>query len=182
MSMKIKEPVEIIKGRLYAFHYEKDSCNILRLMLQKWNDTQELHTFFKTNKKYFDDGDFFPINYNIHDFNDDIENDLSEIETFLEKAEKEQTNLEDYFIPLSKAESDERILTLTKRRSKLLRLYAIKIDENLYVITGGAIKLSKKTQDHKGTNYEISKLDFIRSYLKHIGIETKDHFIGYFNL
>ncbi|MFA6770318.1 MAG: hypothetical protein WCR71_04010 [Bacteroidales bacterium] len=47
-----------------------------------------------------------------------------------------------------------------------LRLYAIQISKECYIITGGAIKLTKAMQDRPHTKKELSKvnkcLDFLR--------------------
>jgi len=63
-----------------------------------------------------------------------------------------------------------------------LRIYAIRIDENLYAITGGAIKITKTMQEHKDTRNELAQLKYSRDWLKDQGIETDESFYLYFDL
>jgi len=55
-----------------------------------------------------------------------------------------------------------------------LRLYAIRLTANCYVVTGGAIKL---TQDMKRTHliYELSKLERAKNFLRNNGIDIPEY-------
>ena len=57
-----------------------------------------------------------------------------------------------------------------------LRIYAIKIDENCFLITGGAIKMSQKMQDHPDSNNELSKINKAKEYLKDNDVVDEDSF------
>ncbi|NEW80764.1 MAG: hypothetical protein GZ094_00135 [Mariniphaga sp.] len=74
--------------------------------------------------------------------------------------------------------SEWRILDLAKQKSKRrwLRLYALRIDTNTYVITGGAIKLTHKMEGRLHTEKELIKLDKCRNYLKDQGVIDVDSF------
>ena len=50
------------------------------------------------------------------------------------------------------------------------------LDENCFVITGGAIKMSQKMQDHPDTNNELEKLMEARRYLKSNDVFDDDSF------
>ena len=56
-------------------------------------------------------------------------------------------------------------------RPSLLRMYAIKMKENVYLITGGGIKLSDTIQNSPVLKeHVIQDIDRVRSFLKENGI------------
>ncbi|NLA24310.1 MAG: hypothetical protein GX879_05015, partial [Bacteroidales bacterium] len=62
-----------------------------------------------------------------------------------------------------------------------LRYYAIKIDDNCFLITGGAIKMSQKMQEHPDTNNELKKLNKAKEYFKEIGVFDAESFYELLN-
>lgn len=62
----------------------------------------------------------------------------------------------------------------------LLRLYAIKLSSNCYLITGGGIKYCKTMQESPELMAEIDKLKSVLSFLKHLGIEDAEDVTNYF--
>ena len=57
----------------------------------------------------------------------------------------------------------------------MLRLYAIKIETNVYLITGGGIKLADTIQNSPGLkDHVIQNIDLVRNWLKEHGIEDKE--------
>lgn len=60
-------------------------------------------------------------------------------------------------------------------RPSLLRMYAIKMDRNTYLITGGGIKLSDTIQNSPDLQeHVIQNIDRVRSWLKENGIIDSD--------
>ncbi|NBW34801.1 MAG: hypothetical protein EBR30_07235, partial [Cytophagia bacterium] len=51
-----------------------------------------------------------------------------------------------------------------------LRIYAIKLESNVYVVTGGAIKLTRSMQDREHTRLELQKFERCKAYLREQGI------------
>ena len=51
-----------------------------------------------------------------------------------------------------------------------LRLYAVKLESGVYVITGGAIKMARKMQSERATDRELQKLNEIRQYFLDKGV------------
>ena len=83
----------------------------------------------------------------------------------------EQDDLDDMFQPLSQA--DSTLVTCSRRKARnweredhdsWLRIYAIKLDPGVYVITGGAIKLAQKMQDAVATSSELQRLNDLKQY------------------
>ena len=60
-------------------------------------------------------------------------------------------------------------------------MYAIRIDNNCFVITGGAIKMSQKMQDHKDTQEELKKLNKAKDYLADNDVHDIDSFTELIN-
>ena len=75
------------------------------------------------------------------------------------------------------------MLFRSKGRQHCLRLYAIKIDEDTFVITGGAIKLPLHhlMDDREHTRIELQKLKSAKSYLKENGVFDEESFFEFLN-
>ena len=58
----------------------------------------------------------------------------------------------------------------------LLRLYAIKLKSNCYLITGGGIKYCRKMEQSSELQAEIEKIKQVRSFLQKLGIEDEEDF------
>ena len=103
-----------------------------------WTDVEYIRSFAKSN--------------NIHDMNGfvkDIISNAEEIDDFLFNLDADFESFGMYFEPLQSSEYT-KVLSFQKGkiRKNRLRLYAIKIDENCFVITGGAIKMSQTMQEN----------------------------------
>ena len=78
-------------------------------------------------------------------------------------------NLQELFVPLNNNEYS--IKELQKSKAKLnkkssLRIYAIRIAVNCYVITGGGIKLVDKMDETAELRFELQKLNRTRDWLR----------------
>ncbi len=51
-----------------------------------------------------------------------------------------------------------------------LRIYALKVGESTYIITGGAIKLTATMQEREQTLEELKKMELVRNYLLSEGV------------
>lgn len=82
-----------------------------------------------------------------------------------------------YFEPLQDSERTKRLaFQKGKIKQNHLGLYAIKLDNNCFAITGGAIKRSQKMQEHTDTVAELAKLKAARAYLNQNGVFDQDSF------
>lgn len=176
------EFTRVIKGydHLWAV---KDPCkelDELTDLFAKWNNADYLFDFFMQN--HDDLKDFFHIEKVSQAINDTFE-DADELESFILEFPYTE-NLDEIFAPLDITDTTNRELTRRKARNwdrnthaSWLRIYAIRLEKNVYVITGGAIKLTRLMQDRKHTQKELEKLNRCRSFLKDNGIFDKDSFI-----
>lgn len=57
-----------------------------------------------------------------------------------------------------------------------MNLRAIKLDDECFVITEGAIKMSQTMQEHPDTDRELTKLKAARLFLKRRGVFDEDSF------
>lgn len=91
--------------------------------------------------------------------------------------------LDDLFVPLG--EADRVIAELSREKARnwdrthhasWLRVYAIRLEPNVYIVTGGAIKLTRTMQDRAHTQTELDKLNRCRQFLMAEGVFDKDSF------
>lgn len=62
-----------------------------------------------------------------------------------------------------------------------LRLYAIKLEPGHYIITGGAIKLTRTMQERDHTFQELAKMEQVRNLLIEEGVVDAEGFEDYIN-
>ena len=138
-----------------------------------WMDTKYLNEFFiqhKENLAYF----------NVKSIKEAVSLTLREAEQIQEKLFRltQNTNkqLDELFQNLDDNEYRETFLSRQKSKQRWLRLYAIKIESNHYVITGGAIKLVHKMKQSELTKIEITTIEKCRNYLLEQGVYDADSF------
>ena len=153
--------VRIFADQLFAFRYDNETDNELRRLLTLWNDTAHLYQFVMQHKVDAPQNVSIPtlINQLIDNANN-IDDTLNEISTDLNR------NLEEFFKPLDNQEYQVVELSKQKGRKNYLRLYAIRVDRNCFVITGGAIKFHHLNKARPHTQKEMEKIDRCRDFLK----------------
>ena len=72
---------------------------------------------------------------------------------------------------------DLRSFFKIERHASWLRIYAIRREPNVYVVTGGAIKLSRTMQEREHTALELDKLNRCKAFLKANGVFDQDSFV-----
>ncbi len=161
---------------LFAFHFEGVKMNELRRLLTLWNDTAYLHEFVTNNKSDV------PNNVSIRTLVFQLIKDANDIDdTIIEISSNPKRSLEEFFKPLDNQEYHIVELSKQKGRKNYLRLFAIKIDNNCFVITGGAIKFHHLNKDRPHTQKEMQKIDRCRDYLKDNGVFDADSFYEFLN-
>ncbi|GAA4511814.1 hypothetical protein [Sphingobacterium thermophilum] len=168
--------VPIFADKLFAFHYDGEVDNEYDRLLELWTDTEYVRAFLQENKEDI------PPNYSIRQYVAFIREDAIEIdEQLIAIAESGDDQLEQFFQPLRNSEYQIRVLSSQKGRKNCLRLYAIRIDENVFVITGGAIKLPRQhcMEDREHTRVELRKLEKAKDFLKLNGIFDEDSFFEF---
>lgn len=171
-------------GRLWAVRYDGAPDNALFTLFEQWNDVLWLRSFFKENIE-----DLLSY-FKIIDVN-------QAIMTTIEDSDKLQclimdispdANLDKLFRPLENYRTGDMLLGMEKARlrkvvghSSWLRIYAIKLASGVFVITGGAIKLTLRMDEREHTRQELRKMDMVRRFLLSENIIDEDGFADYVN-
>lgn len=158
--------VPIFADQLFAFHYDGEVDNEYDRLMEIWTDVAAL-------KAYADENEITDV----IKFVDEILENAEQIQDFLEDINQNKEPFGIYFEPLQNSERT-KILAFQKGKIKRnrLRYYAIKIDDNCFAITGGAIKMSQTMQEHPDTANELTKLGNARAYLNANGVLNEDSF------
>ncbi len=97
-----------------------------------------------------------------------------------------EANLDKIFRPLENSRTSEMLLGKEKARIKersqhasWLRIYAIKLEPGCYIITGGAIKLTRTMQEREHTLNELNKMEQVRNYLINNQAIDADGFVDF---
>lgn len=189
----------IIENSLYAIKYddsevdefennefeeEYEKPNEFRRLFNNWSDPEYLESFFHKHvldlqRKFYN---FITIEDAI---NQTIDEALQLAERIIEVAESGKENkyetLQTLFKPLSKKD-DFLVTTPQYQSSKVygahkkswLRIYAIRIEPNLFIVTGGAIKLTETMNERKHLLNELDKLKRVKQFLIENGIIDND--------
>jgi hypothetical protein len=56
----------------------------------------------------------------------------------------------------------------------ILRIYGLRVEENIFIVTGGAIKLTHYMQNHPDTRDELNKLEQVKKWLIDNEVTTQD--------
>jgi hypothetical protein len=181
--MKIIGTFAVVEDSLYSVQYESEDLHEFAKCFELWNNPVYLREFFEKNIK--DLNHSFWKGITIEDAIKKTREDAAALEEELlyiaetGKTEKFET-LTTLFEPLStgKIGKYERDKVRGFVRPSWLRIYAIRIDANFYVISGGAIKLTRTMNTREHLLLELNKLETTRNMLMN---ENSDDLI-YFEL
>ncbi|MGO1596745.1 MAG: hypothetical protein ACTHXT_08600 [Sphingobacterium sp.] len=168
--------VNIFVHRLFAFQYGGETDNEYDRLMDLWASAEYVYEFVKANK------DDIPENKSVKKVSEQILDDAILIdETLIEITESVGRTLSQFFKPLHNQEYKVKVLSLQKGRESYLRMYAIRIDEDTFVITGGAIKFHHLMENRAHTKDELQKLSVAKDYLKNKGIFDEESFFEFLN-
>ena len=167
---------------LWAVRYDDAKDNVLHTLFAQWSDPEWLVDFFLANisdlMSYFKVTD---INQAIYDTLDDNYRMQCLILDISPDADLDQI-----FRPLENSRTSEMLLSKEKAKimnrpqhASWLRIYAIKLEPGCYIITGGAIKLTRTMQEREHTLAELNKMESVRRFLVEGGVADADGFIDY---
>lgn len=174
---------KILKNnKLWAVRYDGDDDNILQKIFEQWSNPIWLVDFFTENmsdlESYFKITD---LNKAIFDTIDDSNKLQCLILDITPDAD-----LDRIFRPLENNRTNEIVLGKEKAKLKKspshaswLRLYAIKLEPGCYIITGGAIKLTKKMEERSHTLQELKRMERVRNLLIDAGVVDNVGFSEY---
>lgn len=170
IGMKIVRIIAVINS-LLSVKFEENEDNEFDILFDQLNNIEFLYEFFKEHEQ---DLRGKSIQQAIEQTLDDAE----QLEDKLLDVAEGNSKLQTLFKPLSN--SDYRLKPYQKSkaygmvRRSWLRVYAIRIQEDLFVITGGAIKLTQAMQERQHTQEQLDRLNNVRDYLKVQGFNNDD--------
>lgn len=177
-SMKFEE---LVKDKLWAIRGDNDNCHALEILFDHWNDVMWLNAFFVENQ--IDLMSYYGVTIEEAIMQTIEDSDKLEF-LLLELAEND--NLDRLFRPLDNNETGTSLLQKDKarlkdrpRHSSWLRIYAIRLSNGAYIITGGAIKLTRTMAEREHTQAELKKIEQVRNYLLSEHIIDDESFIDY---
>lgn len=172
---------------LYSVIYQGKKDEYFKIF-ENWDDTQYVDNYIHNNSEYLK-ADFFKsitrdqIISKVHD-------ESYRLQKLLEKFSignngKYGEDLKDIFKPLENFSTVfyprfVKLKAYTKPPKGILRVYGLKLDENVFVVTGGAIKLTKAMKDHPDTCNELKKLDTVRKFLNDKQLSCEDDYLNLF--
>ncbi len=168
---------EIADSQLWTIIYDRERTDEFNRLFDLWNDGEYLRAFFKEHISDLKT-DFWE-NMSIRDAVEKVLNEAGIFEDMLfelghGRPWKGKNNIKQFFQPLDNREYNDKLYQKKKAKpeSKLpfLRLYAIRLADDSFIITGGAIKLTDKMNGKKHLEKELAKLEQVKSYLKENGI------------
>ncbi len=178
---------DCISENLWVVRYENEKDNELYRLFSQWNDVMYLDKFFREN---YDDLKFFKVDSISDAISDTIEDSDILESVFLDM--KPEDDLKAVFNSLTHKNKEsffEKVKhklgkVVYKRNAKhdsWLRIYALNLGEGVYMITGGAIKLTGTMGERKHTADELVKVENVRNFLISNGIVDRNGFQEYIN-
>ncbi len=156
---------------MFSVQFEGEPIHEFAKCFELWNDPIYLQEFFERN--YQDLCNPFWNGITIEEAIIKTRRDARILEKELlyiaqtGKTERLET-LSTIFEPLSKDVIQELEKDKAKglERNSWLRIYAIRVEANLFVVSGGAIKLTKTMNETKHLLLELEKLEVTKQFLK----------------
>lgn len=163
---------------LWSIYLDGEAQNEFDQFFDLVNDPEWLYDFFEKNNADLSSGFFgnITISEAVLKTLDEVQQMEEVLYDYAEQGfEDGSNNLQHLFKPLNNFEYAITIHQKSKARIRKgwLRLYAIRLAENCYLVTGGAVKL---TQDMKREHLqtELKKLEQAQRFLRDNGIDYPD--------
>lgn len=173
----------IINDNLLSVRFNGKPKSEFRMLFDNWQNPEYLEQFFEENKSDLQNG-----------FYDSISVEDAIYQT-IEESEKMETIIKKIAVSVqgfSSDSSDDLLFenlnsietSINRVKSKVkgpkykswLRLYAIRMSPNHYIVTGGAIKLTRVMKGRNHLEKELDKLNATIEYLKENGVLTNDDY------
>lgn len=196
--MKIVSTFAVVGDSLYSVLFDtelnaiddagkaisNENLHEFRRLFDFWNDPKRLRGFFEEHET--DLNDTYWNGITIDEAIEKTRTEAKKLERILlEYAEAGKTirlkNLSMLFKPLSDGiieKKFEKDKVKVDGKKTWLRLYAIRIEANIFVVCGGTIKLRKTLNDRDYLLQELAKLEITRNHL----FDEDDDNLEYFEL
>jgi hypothetical protein len=170
--MKIAGIIKVFDEVLYSIHFEGDENHAWKQFYTDWGNPQYVSDFLHEHQQ-----DLRRSPWKQEQIEDlvtktvrNVRFMLSEIYNAASQHRSGKDVLDHYFAPLDNRDRPLQPFQLVKHKGEYaprwLRLYGIRVNENLFFITGSAIKLTLNMEDHELTRNELRKMQFAKDYLR----------------
>lgn len=182
--MEISGIFELVPDSLFSIQFAGESDHEFSRIFRLWSDAAYLESFLET---HYEDLLAFWEYMSVEEAVKITKAEAFRLDkamlTFARAGERgDSDNLSLIFEPLSPAawrlDDFEKSKAKGFRRRSWLRVYAIRLGVNRFVVTGGAIKLTRTMNERKHLSEELRKLEEVCQFLKG---DQKDEF-GLFEL
>lgn len=156
---------------LLSVKYEEKEENEFNILFDGLNDVEFLRAFFNTHERDL-------TGVSIEEAIKQTLHDAKKLEDKLLDVVDGKIKLQTLFKPLSN--SDYKLKSYQKSKAygrvpkSWLRVYAVRIHEDLFVVSGGAIKLTRTMQEREHTMEQLHILNHLRIYLKEKWFDDDD--------
>lgn len=167
------EIVHIFGECLYAIKYDGETKDEFRRLFDLWNDPEFLEDFFSEHQKdlfndFWKTSGVFDAIFKTYEFASELEEQILKLAG--SRKSQHLPGLETIFKPLHNSQSNVYTLNLSKAKATWLRIYALRVEKDVYLITGGAIKLTLMMEARTHTKEELRKINMCRDFLIAQGI------------
>lgn len=177
------EIVEIYKDFLYSISFDENDLDEYRRIFREWHNLDFLITFFTEHKDYINSDFWLKAGLNPDEPEKSafkVIEEADKLEVYIRQLVKNSTenitpDFDEYFRFLGGKYaclwSLEPVKSYGTLHPSLLRLYAIKMDKNCYLIVYGGIKLGKSIQNSPVLKENVfNKIDTVLTFLQQNGI------------
>lgn len=177
------QAIDIYSPYVYSIQYDGQDQNEFDRLFTEWSDVESVTNFLERNKDY--------LKTTVWERTPEPESaarqvldEAGELENLFDKLAEntqkgEHPDFDSHFHYLDgkyKYELEyQPMKSYSGGRPPLLRIYAIKMNKNTYLITGGGIKLSDTIQNSPGLrDHVLQDIDRVQNWLKVNGILDSD--------
>jgi len=170
--MKINSIFEVVADSLYSIEFAGESDHEFSKVFRLWSDAAYLQSFFET---HYEDllafWEYMPIEEAVKITKAEASRlDKAMLAVAHSGMQGGSDNLSVIFKPLRPAawrlDEFEKSKARGFRSRSWLRVYAIRLGVNRFVITGGAIKLTRTMNEREHLNEELRKMEGVCRFLK----------------
>lgn len=187
--MRIVDIFAVVEGSLYTVRYDGKAYDEFKNLFKQWQDIEYLEQFFEDNKHDLENGIYKHLS--IVDAISRTTKEALKFERKILQAANNSTNNPNAKITLENVvftslhkeiRSNEFIETKAygTHRKSWLRVYAIRLAQDVYFVSGGAIKLTKDMKPPH-LKEELKKLKVTTAYLKEQFVFEEED-LGYIEL
>jgi len=169
--MKIVRIINDTNSLLSVYNEDKGVSEFENIF-DEWTNPEKAYEFFRTHQ---DDLQNYTIDEAVNRTFDDA---CALEDKFYDVAANDDEQLQTLFKPLSNSQfrlsKFQRSKAYGELRRSWLRVYAVRVEADKYIITGGAIKLTQTMQERPHTKEQLDRLTKLRDYLLENGFDDSD--------